>query len=82
MYQSLDVLILDDIQFLSEKEKTQEVFFFIFNELHQSQKQVIITSDRAPKDLGGMEDRLISRFKWGFDSRDGASRFRNQSCDR
>jgi chromosomal replication initiator protein len=66
MYQSLDVLILDDIQFLSEKEKTQEVFFFIFNELHQSQKQVIITSDRAPKDLGGMEDRLISRFKWGL----------------
>lgn len=66
MYQSLDVLILDDIQFLSEKEKTQEVFFFIFNELHQSQKQVIITSDRAPKDLGGMEERLISRFKWGL----------------
>lgn len=66
MYQSLDVLILDDIQFLSGKEKTQEVFFFIFNELHQSQKQIIITSDRAPKDLDGMEERLISRFKWGL----------------
>lgn len=65
-YQSLDVLILDDIQFLAGKIKTQEVFFFIFNELQQSQKQLVFTCDRPPKDLDGMEDRLISRFKWGL----------------
>lgn len=65
-YQSMDTLILDDIQFLSGKEKTQEVFFFIFNELHQSNKQLVMTCDRLPKDLEGMEERLISRFKWGL----------------
>lgn len=66
LYNSLDVLIVDDIQFLSEKPKTQETFFFIFNELHQNQKQIVITSDRAPKDMVKMEERLISRFKWGL----------------
>jgi chromosomal replication initiator protein len=65
-YQMVDVLIVDDIQFLSNKQKTQEIFFHIFNQLHQSGKQIILTSDRAPKDLEGMEDRLISRFKWGL----------------
>lgn len=65
-YQLIDVLIVDDIQFLTGKTKTQEIFFNIFNHLHQSGKQIILTSDRAPKDLEGMEDRLISRFKWGL----------------
>ena len=65
-YQSVDVLIMDDIQFLAGKEKTQKIFFHMFNQLHQSRKQIILTSDRAPKDLDGMERRLISRFKWGL----------------
>jgi len=62
----LDVLILDDVQFLSGKEKTQEIFFHIFNHLHQSGKQIIITSDCAPKDIKGLQERLLSRFKWGL----------------
>ncbi|MDX2136232.1 MAG: chromosomal replication initiator protein DnaA [Saprospiraceae bacterium] len=65
-YQAIDVLIIDDIQFISGKQKTQEIFFHIFNQLHQNGKQVILTSDKAPKDLVGIEDRLISRFKWGL----------------
>ena len=65
-YQTIDLLIVDDIQFLSGKAKTQEIFFNIFNELHQLGKQIIITSDRAPKLLEGIQDRLISRFKWGL----------------
>lgn len=65
-YQMIDVLIVDDIQFLANKQKTQEIFFHIFNQLHQSGKQIILTSDRPPKDLEGMEERLISRFKWGL----------------
>ncbi len=62
----LDVLILDDVQFLAKKDRTQEVFFHIFNTLHQSGKQIILTSDRSPKDLKDLQDRLISRFKWGL----------------
>lgn len=65
-YQTIDVLIVDDIQFLSNKKKTQEIFFNIFNHLHQIGKQIIITSDRPPKSLEGIQDRLISRFKWGL----------------
>ena len=65
-YQLLDVLIVDDIQFLADKLKTQEIFFHIFNQLHQANKQIVLTSDRAPRDLPGMQDRLISRFKWGL----------------
>ncbi len=65
-YQLIDVLIVDDIQFLANKIKTQEIFFHIFNQLHQNGKQLVLTSDRAPKDLDGMEERLISRFKWGL----------------
>ncbi len=65
-YQMLDVLIVDDIQFLSDRQKTQEIFFHIFNQLHQTGKQVILTSDRPPKDLEGVQERLISRFKWGL----------------
>ena len=65
-YQSIDVLIIDDVQFLCGKEKTQDVFFHIFNHLHQNKKQVILTSDKAPVDIIGMEQRLLSRFKWGL----------------
>ena len=65
-YQLIDVLIVDDIQFLANKHKTQEIFFHIFNQLHQGGKQLILTSDRPPKDLDGMQERLLSRFKWGL----------------
>ncbi len=65
-YQQVDVLIIDDIQFFTNKLKTQEIFFNIFNQLHQTGRQIVMTSDRPPKDLEGIEDRLISRFKWGL----------------
>ena len=65
-YQSIDLLIVDDIQFLSGRTKTQEIFFNIFNQLHQSGKQIVMTSDRPPKMLEGIQSRLISRFKWGL----------------
>ena len=65
-YQLIDVLILDDIQELAGKEGTQRTFFHIFNHLHQSGKQLILTSDKAPADLQGLEERLLSRFKWGL----------------
>ncbi|MCC6413032.1 MAG: chromosomal replication initiator protein DnaA [Saprospiraceae bacterium] len=65
-YQMVDVLIIDDIQFLAGKQKTQEIFFHLFNQLHQKGKQIILTADRPPKNLEGIEDRLISRFKWGL----------------
>ena len=65
-YQMIDVLILDDIQEFSGKEKTQETFFHIFNHLHQSGKQLILTSDKAPIEIKGIEQRLLSRFKWGL----------------
>ncbi len=65
-YQLVDVLIMDDIQFLAEKQKTQEIFFNIFNQLHQTRKQIILTSDRPPRDMQGISERLISRFKWGL----------------
>lgn len=65
-YQMIDVLIVDDVYFLSGKEKTQDVFFHIFNHLQQNKKQIVMTSDRAPVDLVGFEQRLLSRFKWGL----------------
>ncbi len=65
-YQMIDVLIVDDVQFLSGKIKTQDVFFHIFNHLHQNGKQVILTSDKAPVDMQEIEQRLLSRFKWGL----------------
>lgn len=65
-YQLIDVLIVDDIQFFANKQKTQDIFFHIFNHLHQNGKQLILTSDRPPRDLEGMEERLLSRFKWGL----------------
>ena len=65
-YQLMDVLIIDDVQFLSGKSGTQDVFFHIFNHLHQNGKQVIITSDKAPVEMQDIEQRLLSRFKWGL----------------
>lgn len=65
-YQMIDVLIIDDIHFLSGKEKTQEIFFNIFNHLHQTGKQIVLTSDKPPIEMQGMEQRLLSRFKWGL----------------
>ncbi|MBN1339397.1 MAG: chromosomal replication initiator protein DnaA [Bacteroidales bacterium] len=65
-YQMIDVLIIDDIQFLASKEKTQEVYFHIFNHLHQNSRQLIITSDKPPVEMEGMNARLLSRFKWGL----------------
>lgn len=65
-YKSMDCLIIDDIQFLIGKEKTQDLFFHIFNTLHQSGKQIILSSDKPPKELKGLNERLISRFSWGL----------------
>jgi len=65
-YQMIDVLIIDDVHEFSGKEKTQDTFFHIFNHLHQSGKQLILTSDKPPVELQGMEQRLLSRFKWGL----------------
>lgn len=65
-YQLIDVLILDDVHFFSRAEKSQDAFFAIFNHLHQSGKQLVLTSDKSPKDLEGMQERLLSRFRWGL----------------
>jgi chromosomal replication initiator protein len=65
-YQLIDVLIIDDVQFFSRAEKTQDAFFSIFNHLHQSGKQLVLTSDKSPKDLEGVQERLLSRFRWGL----------------
>jgi chromosomal replication initiator protein len=65
-YQLIDVLIIDDVQYFAKAEKSQDAFFAIFNHLHQSGKQLILTSDKSPKDLDGMQERLLSRFRWGL----------------
>ena len=65
-YKSMDALIIDDIQFLIGKERTQDYFFHIFNRLHQAGKQIILSSDKPPKELKGLNERLISRFQWGL----------------
>lgn len=65
-YKLMDVLIVDDVQFFAGKEKTQDAFFYIFNHLHQTGKQIVLTSDKPPVEMKGVEQRLLSRFKWGL----------------
>ncbi len=68
-YRSIDILIIDDVQFLREREQSQEEFFHTFNALYNNRKQIVLTADSAPQDLAALEERLISRFKWGLVAR-------------
>jgi chromosomal replication initiator protein len=67
-YRRVDLLLIDDVHFLKGKEATQEELFHTFNDLHGNHKQIVLSSDRPPEDLSGLQDRLVSRFKWGLEA--------------
>ncbi|MCL2501565.1 MAG: chromosomal replication initiator protein DnaA [Bacteroidales bacterium] len=79
-YQMIDVLIIDDVHEFAEKQRTQNAFFHIFNHLHQSNKQLILTSDKAPVNLNELEPRLLSRFKWGLSAELSAPDFQTRTA--